>query len=112
MEGWEFAEKLMLIKMQPNRKPWPTETKRKSVNGGRCDMCVHNIHQISNDDDFKKYVKARLDNRWGDDCGHENPCPGQQKNCGGTFSVSLPFGVSTSADTLTYGLLPFIQDLM
>jgi len=112
MESWEFAKKLMLIKMPPNREPWPIETKKKSVNGGRCDMCVHNIHHASDDDDFKKYVKARLDNRWGDDCGHDNPCPGQQKNCGGTFSVGLPFGVNTSADTLTYGLLPFIKDLM
>jgi len=112
IESWELAKKLMLLKMAPNREPWAEETRKKSVNGGRCDMCVHHIHHASNDDDFKKYVKARLDDRWGDDCGHDSPCPGQKEKCGGTFSVGLPFGMSTSADTLTYGLLPFIKDLM
>jgi len=112
MKSWELAKQLMLLKMAPNREPWSKETRIKSVNGGRCDMCVHHIHHTSDNDDFKKYVKARLDDRWGDDCGHDNPCPGQQKGCGSTFSVGLPFGMSTSADTLTYGLLPFIKDLM
>jgi len=112
MESWELAKQLMLAKMIPNREPWPEETRKKSVNGGRCDMCVHHIHHTSNDDDYKKYVKARLDDRWGDDCGHDSPCQGQQKGCGASFPVGLPFGMSTSADTLTYGLLPFVKDLM
>ena len=112
MKSWELAKELMLIKMTPNRESWPEDTRIKSVNGGRCDMCVRNIHHASDDDDYKKYVKARLDDRWGDDCGHDSPCPGQQAGCGGVFTVGLPFGMSTSADTLTYGLLPFIKDLM
>jgi len=112
METWEAVKKLMLIKMKPNRKPFPQEGVKKSVNGGRCDMCVHYVHHTCDNDHFKKYVKERLDDRWGDDCEHDRPCPGQQKDCGGLIPIGLPFGMNTAADTITYAILPFVKGLM
>jgi len=112
MESWDNAKRLMLIKMEPNREPWPDDARIKSVNGGRCDMCVHYIHHTSDDEDFKKYVKSLLDKRWGDNCGHDIPCYGQKKDCGGLIHVSLPFGMNTSADMITYAILPYVKDLM
>jgi len=112
LETWEYVKKLMLIKMKPNRTPFPEEGLKKSVNGTRCDRCVHYLHQISDDGDYKKYVKERLDDRWGDDCNHDSPCSGQQQVCGGVITVGFPFGISTPADTITHAILPFVKDLM
>ena len=39
---------------------------------------------------------------------NRTPGLGQRNDCEGTFSIGLPFGMHTAADTLTYGLLPFI----
>ena len=111
-ETWGNAKQLLVKKLNPNRERWSEETRITSVNGGRCDMCVHYIHHKSDDEYFKKYVKSLLDERWGDDCGHDTPCFGQKKACGGLIPISLPFGMSTSADTITYAILPFVKDLM
>jgi len=112
METWEYVKKLMLIKMPPNRKPFPQEGAKISVNGGRCDMCVHYLHHACDDENHKKYVKERVDDRWGDDCGHDRPCSGQAKDCCGVIPLGLPFGMNTAADTITYALLPFAKGLM
>ena len=59
LETLEAVKKLILIKKNPNRKPFPKENAVYSSCGQRCDLCIH-YSDASFNDEFRTELKQRL----------------------------------------------------
>ena len=136
-QDWESAQKLILLKKKPNRKPFSTDGAVYSRCGQRCDLC---IHYTGTPDDQRALMKPHLDAMWGANdwamrCGgcesdtcycRDDPCPAKAcaaekglskcKDC-----TSFPCLKATTADhrstlkaeshradEITWGILPYV----
>jgi len=140
METWEAVKQLILIKEKPNRKPFPKDTAVYSKCGMRCDLCAHYTGETISDK-FREELKQRVGSVFGFEDYGENMmlCPGcfnkdtstchklehskskglnsclecENYPCGdcGLLNLELQAGRSTSAETLTWAILPYVGGL-
>ena len=59
MEALEVVKKMILIKKNPNRKPFPKEQAIYGGCGHRCDLCVHYTGETIGDE-FRKELEERV----------------------------------------------------
>ena len=136
-KDWETAQKLILLKKKPNRKPFPRESAVYSQCGQRCDLC---IHYTGTTDEQRALMKPHLNAMWGENswsmrCGgcesdacycKDDPCPAkacaaekglaQCKDCS-VFPClkattadhrSMLRAESHHADEITWAILPYV----
>jgi len=141
VKTFEAVKQLILIKQQPNRKPFPTEAIYSKC-GMRCDLCVYYINHIhGSDSPFAQKVQKILTTFWGDD--FTGSCPGcfaknvTPDTCGmgklecpkskgldnclecssypcnncGTFAPGLQADGSRTAEIITWAILPYMSGL-
>ena len=139
-EMLEAVKRIMLMKKDPNRIPFPKDTAVYSNCGMRCDLCVHYTGGTISGE-FLPELKRRI----GDIFGHEDygddmmRCPGcvnkDSDGCGklkhakskglenclacenypcsdcGVLNIDLQAARSTPAKTLTWAILPYVSGL-
>ncbi len=137
LEQLEDVKKLVLIKKNPNRKPFPKDNAIYSKCGQRCDLC---IHYTNTSEELRAVMESPLIKMWGvtdwtmrcegcysDNCYcKEDPC--NAKSCAPQKGLSecreckkFPCIKATSADyrsmihtevhyadEITWGILPYV----
>lgn len=84
LEMLEAVKQMIMIKKNPNRKPFPKEQAVYSRCGMRCDLCVHYTGGTISED-FRKELKERVGNMYGKEGYGDDMmlCPGGfKKDCG------------------------------
>jgi len=88
LDTLEAVKKMILIKKNPNRKPFPKENAVYSSCGQRCDLCVHYSGAIF-DEEFREELKQRLIRVYANGVGDGGYWGDDMKFCDGCHSGGL-----------------------
>ena len=93
LDTLEAVKKLILIKKNPNRKPFPKENAIYSSCGHRCDLCIHYSGAVFCDG-FREDLKQRLIRVYANGVGDGDYWGDDMKFCDGCHTGGLDKGFS------------------
>jgi len=88
LDTLEAVKKMILIKKNPNRKPFPKENAVYSSCGQRCDLCIH-YSGATFSDEFREELKQRLIRVYANGVGDGDYWGDDMKLCDGCQSGGL-----------------------